>query len=1016
MNDQEKSVAFLSFEENTKGGLIAKYNEYGIWGETAPDHFYIPETYEGKPVESLDLCNFLPPKMVVLSIPKSLNEIRFNEHNFAPALESIVVDPDNNSFWTDGVGLYTKDRTKFLRLLNLSLEEYSVAEGTIILGKQAFINCFVLRKVVLPDTVRELEESVFSAGYRAGEEPVDREVIGIEHAQFEDVSSVYQTTYFRDNPNIISGKTFVVCREYGGSKFTVPDGMEVIGRSCFERFKGDVQEELEEIVLPDTVRTIKERAFAGNRRLKSVKLSEKLENIPEGAFNHCESLERLYVPASVTDFSLFSLPENNKAFGSNPSKLKEIIVSEDNLFYCSLEGVLFSKDMKTLLFAPRNLSLKSYVVPEGVERVMDYAFTDNHNLVEVRLPDSVKTIGDYAFANCKALQYVQLSQVCMIGTGAFSDCESLNNVSFPQNLTTIGDSAFKGCRNLTSISLPDGLETIGSSAFAYSGIASIIIPKTVKMIYKEAFTGCKNITVYDTIDPEARDCYAAIDMVNAKTNSEVGAIGIDFMKMNRRMNREWLNHRIIVKSAETDSIKYIVNMESDSEQRQYYSLLISGWGHNATFAFSALDDFFPKIVGGEYKLRVALSRLKYPVELNDEKKEAYTKYVARAAKDAMKECIMTDDMDLLELLKDIGAIKPQHLEELIEFANQHQKTEFVAWLMDYQHANPAKVKKKKDELSLDAEPKPKNAKIIDKTSDAYMKKVWGVTTDYRGRNLITSYKGEDTEIIFPNEVAGKKISGIASRRTAPAIYPNLTSVVIPEGYEEIGGSAFAGCKALKRVILPNSVETIGDQAFMECVSLERIILPTKLWNIGKWAFRDCIKLKDVYVLSSFLNIEGKAVFRGCGNYVVHAPDGAAIAQSVKGKHFAAFTENDRKEFAKSIFHEPITELVVLNEPLDEDSITRIKTNLPEGMEDFTQNLTASQGSGYIPHVGDKVYFDEASVIAEGHGLVGEVTSLANEIRQVAQFLEGTVISEVHGLNNDEDGHTKGFDVEVCLKG
>lgn len=169
-----------------------------------------------------------------------------------------------------------------------------------------------------------------------------------------------------------------------------------------------------------------------------------------------------------------------------------------------------------------------------------------------------------------------------------------------------------------------------------------------------------------------------------------------------------------------------------------------------------------------------------------------------------------------------------------------------------------------------------------------MKKVWGVSTDRNGRNLITSYKGEDTEIVFPTEVAGKKISGIASRRNAPAIYPLLKSVVIPEGYEEIGSSAFAGCKSLTNIKLPKSLTSIGDNAFSECSSLETITIPRYVFTIGKWAFRDCHFLKDVYVYSPYVSGEGKAIFRGCYNYVVHAPEGAQIARSAKGKRFVPF--------------------------------------------------------------------------------------------------------------------------------
>ena len=59
-------------------------------------------------------------------------------------------------------------------------------------------------------------------------------------------------------------------------------------------------------------------------------------------------------------------------------------------------------------------------------------------------------------------------------------------------------------------------------------------------------------------------------------------------------NHKWVNYTIIVKSAETDEIKYIVWMGSDPSQRKYYCFLSSAWGHNATFAFKELDEFSRK--------------------------------------------------------------------------------------------------------------------------------------------------------------------------------------------------------------------------------------------------------------------------------------------------------------------------------------------------------------------------------------------------------------------------------------
>ena len=73
-------------------------------------------------------------------------------------------------------------------------------------------------------------------------------------------------------------------------------------------------------------------------------------------------------------------------------------------------------------------------------------------------------------------------------------------------------------------------------------------------------------------------------------------------------------------------------MGSDPSQRKYYCFLSSAWGHNATFAFKELDEFFPKIKGAEHKVKVAQYRLEYPVDLSEEAKKKYESYIKRYAK------------------------------------------------------------------------------------------------------------------------------------------------------------------------------------------------------------------------------------------------------------------------------------------------------------------------------------------------------------------------------------------------
>ena len=71
-------------------------------------------------------------------------------------------------------------------------------------------------------------------------------------------------------------------------------------------------------------------------------------------------------------------------------------------------------------------------------------------------------------------------------------------------------------------------------------------------------------------------------------------------------------------------------MGADPSQRNYYCFLTSAWGKNATFAFKELDEFFPKIRGAVHKQKVAKYRLEYPVDLTQENKEMYEKYIKKS--------------------------------------------------------------------------------------------------------------------------------------------------------------------------------------------------------------------------------------------------------------------------------------------------------------------------------------------------------------------------------------------------
>ena len=170
--------------------------------------------------------------------------------------------------------------------------------------------------------------------------------------------------------------------------------------------------------------------------------------------------------------------------------------------------------------------------------------------------------------------------------------------------------------------------------------------------------------------------------------------------VNYSLISDWLDYEITVRSAKTNEIKYKVWMGADKTQRSYYCTLKSSWGRNATFNFNAVDEFFPKIKGMYHKIRVALNRLHYPIDLTDEKKEMYRSYIVRSAKNAVKLCIDTDDMELMHILETIGVIKKSNINELLEYATEKKAVQFTAYLLEYKESHFSNGKNVLDSLKL----------------------------------------------------------------------------------------------------------------------------------------------------------------------------------------------------------------------------------------------------------------------------------------------------------------------------
>lgn len=138
---------------------------------------------------------------------------------------------------------------------------------------------------------------------------------------------------------------------------------------------------------------------------------------------------------------------------TNNQKLKEFVVDEENEHFCSVDGVLFSKDMKTLLFFPCAKSTE-YKMPDEVETVRSKAFYRCEKLEKLTLSSNLKAIGEKAFFRCSSMQDLTLPDTLeSIAKDGFGYCSSLTEITLPKTIKEVGQYVFFNCTSLLKVTV-----------------------------------------------------------------------------------------------------------------------------------------------------------------------------------------------------------------------------------------------------------------------------------------------------------------------------------------------------------------------------------------------------------------------------------------------------------------------------------------------------------------------------------------------------------------------------------
>lgn len=127
----------------------------------------------------------------------------------------------------------------------------------------------------------------------------------------------------------------------------------------------------------------------------------------------------------------------------------------------TVDGAFYIKDKVLIKYLGND---RSIVIPDGVEKIGDYAFKSMH-INNVAFPSSLKVIGKYAFAHCTGLSDLVFPQSLReIGDNAFA-YSSIDSVVLPSSLKIIGEEAFYFCLHLEELEIPASVTHVGEGAF-----------------------------------------------------------------------------------------------------------------------------------------------------------------------------------------------------------------------------------------------------------------------------------------------------------------------------------------------------------------------------------------------------------------------------------------------------------------------------------------------------------------------------------------------------------------------
>lgn len=384
-------------------------------------------------------CNVIQAEETKTNTKENVEEVKPTEEvkNYCGTSATWTYNENTNVLTIKGKGTIEFDK----RWNDLKYTRVVIGEGITRLSDNLFRYKSQLQSVKLPSTLKVIPRQAFNG------------------------CSSLKTINFPKNLTNLGSYAF---HNTAIKSATVPTTVTTMGYNVFSECRYLERVDFGMSYVPSST-------FSGCKKLNTITFRKKITSIENSAFNRT-GFTKFTIPSTVTRVGSYAFSDSKNltqiTFPKSLTTIEERVVMD-----CS--------------------KLKKVIIENGVKVIKPYAFSGTY-MQSISIPESVEKIGSYAFSDVTGLKSIKIpNKITIIYHDTFNNCKSLETLTFGKNVKKIGESAFEGCQKLTKLVIPGNIKTIDYKAFYNSGVKELVLKEGVQKVEYWAFANCNKLTSVD---------------------------------------------------------------------------------------------------------------------------------------------------------------------------------------------------------------------------------------------------------------------------------------------------------------------------------------------------------------------------------------------------------------------------------------------------------------------------------------------------------------------------------------